>query len=373
MTMDGRKRRILFNAEAFGFGPTAAVATLAQRFGDLDRHGYAGTGHSLDLQRPIPYGRIHDLTGADRCAWRNTISEYDVVVTAMDTETARIALSLGKLVVFYDALTWYWKDEPRGDWERVREIITHPRTLYIAQDFFGVRDRLASISSKNWRIVPPVLSLIQPASRPEALPLVLVNLGGLKNPYIDDGILADFASTLVSALMAAIPSHFRLEVTASEGIAAAVKACPTQTCSPSQVRRLLATCAYAICTPGLGNIYEAAACGKRVLWLLPANDSQGLQLTQLRARGMIDASVDWEALNEKIDYTGNQEACLRDIGGAMRRLTARQPTLVSTIRRALHDLNAEASPKLPKLMDTFGGKDGADLVVAEIRKWIAFR
>jgi hypothetical protein len=46
-------------------------------------------------------------------------------------------------------------------------------------------------------------------------------------------------------------------------------------------------------TPGLGNIYEAAALAKRVFWLPPANASQGQQLVTLKRRGLAPFAADW--------------------------------------------------------------------------------
>jgi hypothetical protein len=57
------KQRLLLNAEAFGFGPTAAIADcfpfLKERFSTI---GFIGSGHTLDLQRPLAYDAIHDVS-----------------------------------------------------------------------------------------------------------------------------------------------------------------------------------------------------------------------------------------------------------------------------------------------------------------------
>ena len=56
--------RLLFSAEPFGFGPTAAIAAffphIHKKFPDI---GFIGERHALDLQRGLPYRAIHDSAG----------------------------------------------------------------------------------------------------------------------------------------------------------------------------------------------------------------------------------------------------------------------------------------------------------------------
>jgi len=127
------KKRLLLNAEPFGFGPTAAIADcfphLREHFGKV---GYVGVGFTLDLQRPLPYDSLHDVTGVPAelsdAVLADIFSQYDIFLTALDFCMAEKARAAGLTVVIYDPLTWYWKTIPQ---------VVKDADLYIAQDFFG--------------------------------------------------------------------------------------------------------------------------------------------------------------------------------------------------------------------------------------------
>ncbi|GAB3209678.1 hypothetical protein ACQEU5_21505 [Marinactinospora thermotolerans] len=167
--------RLLLNAEPFGFGPAAATAILA---GELSPFcaglGYFGGGHTLDLQHSPPYDTIHATTGlpdGQRLSLlRRLAPHYDLFVTAMDFEMAALARRAGLDVAVYDALAWYWPAVPPVAFEAV---------LYLAQDFFGVRERIAAEPGLEGRavVVPP---LIPPRRARTAGDHVLVNLGACK-------------------------------------------------------------------------------------------------------------------------------------------------------------------------------------------------
>ena len=128
------KARLLLNAEPFGFGPTAAIAECFLHLRPLFQTiGYLGKGHTLDLQKPLPYDRIHDLEREENP--EAVFADYDIFFTALDFEMAGKALAHGLTVIIYDPLTWYWKTIPAV----VRDV-----DLYIAQNFFGVEERLKS-------------------------------------------------------------------------------------------------------------------------------------------------------------------------------------------------------------------------------------
>jgi len=125
-------KRLLLNAEPFGFGPAAAIAAFASHLRPrCSVLGYAGVGHTLDLQRGLPYDSVHDLTAKPLDEWRAVLSGYDAVLTALDNEVAILAVDAGLRVAIYDPLAWYFAE--------IRAVAK--RTLYLAQDFFGVAER----------------------------------------------------------------------------------------------------------------------------------------------------------------------------------------------------------------------------------------
>ncbi len=93
--------RLLLNAEPFGFGPTAAIAAVMPYLKPHCSHiGYAGSSHTLDLQRNLPYNAFHTI---DDIPWE----DYDTFLTALDVDMAVKAHQHNLYTAIYDPLTWY--------------------------------------------------------------------------------------------------------------------------------------------------------------------------------------------------------------------------------------------------------------------------
>jgi hypothetical protein len=248
--------RLLLNAQSFGFGPAAAVAILADALAPLcGGLGYLGDGLTLDLQRRPPYAAVHDTTGRsapERLALlRRLAPHYDLFVTAMDFQAAELALLAGLDVAVYDALTWYWPTLPAS---------AQAAVLYLAQDFFGVRERIAADPALRERavVVPPII----PARR-EWRPggHVLLNLGGLQHPFWEAADAAVYGRLMVAAVRAAQTDGRPVVVATSREVAAVLGDPEVGTYDHATVLDLMSGASYACMTPGLGNIYDAAATG----------------------------------------------------------------------------------------------------------------
>src|SRR5205085_166057 len=136
---------------------------------------YVGSGHTLDLQSKLPYDTVYELTGGKE-QFLQIAKDYDIFITASDFEKAEWAKEVGLTLIIYDPLTWYWPSLPPV----IREA-----DLYLAQNFFGVQDRIENTPEQfpQITIVPAILSGISEAD--QVTNSLLVNLGGLNNPYID--------------------------------------------------------------------------------------------------------------------------------------------------------------------------------------------
>ena len=131
-----------------------------------------------------------------------------------------------------------------------------------------------------------------------------------------------------------------------------------RTISPSEAQELLGASELAAMTPGLGNIYEAAALAKRVFWLPPANNSQGQQLDMLRTRGLAPFAADWHEIlpaRTPIDYYGPEPVAMNHIADAIRE-ASEDPAAPERLRALLQEAHrAPASPDpLASLLDQFG-------------------
>jgi hypothetical protein len=370
-------KKVLLNAEAFGFGPSAAIGEIFPYLRHRIAHlSYIGTGHTLDLQKELPYEQVFDY-GAETAEARkekfvSIAKGYDIFMTASDFEAARWAKELGMELIIYDPLTWFWREIP--------EVIGKA-DFYVAQNFFGVAERLQEESDlfPDHALVPAIISGIHDLTIDDDHENLLVNMGGLSNPYTNPSDLTAFAKVVFGFSNSVLESAFeKTTYVSSRSIVEAVKAiCPAQTLQPQQVQSHLSSAKLAIMTSGLGNIYEASSMRKRVIWLPPANDSQGQQVTLLKRHGMADYAIDWADIfieDRPIDYFAPQEPVMRQIAVYMKRL-AREPRAKARFINLLCDHYERAQkglpPALAKLADTFetdGAKQAAESIIEHLKK-----
>jgi CheY-like chemotaxis protein len=240
-----------------------------------------------------------------------------IFLTALDFAMAEKALRQGLTVCIYDPLTWYWKTIP---------AVVSKVDLYIAQNFFGVEERLKSAEFANatWQTVAPIVgskSKEQADNKPEngsAKDLVLVNLGGLSNPLWTGNEALSYASQILEAVLPTLAGQ-KVVVAANSAISAALAHLGAQNLSREQMQVVLKQAKYALMTPGLGNIYDAARFNTPTIWLPPANDSQGQQLALLNQSSLMDGLVDWHQILpiSVIDYSADQGAVLKSIAAAL--------------------------------------------------------
>ncbi|NTW13882.1 MAG: hypothetical protein HGA31_02530 [Candidatus Moranbacteria bacterium] len=345
-------KRLLLNAEPFGFGPAAAIATFFPMFRERFGHiAYIGSGHTLDLQRPLPYDDIFDLSERSERDVDAVLSGYDVFLTATDFGMAERAKACGSTVIIYDPLTWYWKEVPAA---------VCGCDLYLPQDFFGVRERLASEPDafpESVRVVPPIVA----GRRRSSGKHVLINLGGLQNPFWSVDEAVRYAESCVGAILGCVPPGDGIVIATSGAIARRLSDGRAKSYPRNGMLDILAETRYAFMTPGLGNIYDAAEYGIPVVWLPPANDSQGQQLELLRRNGMVDAVVDWSELDCPIDYFAEQPEVLRNISEAVNGVSP-AGALSDAVRCSYEAVVGKNIGAAAGLLDKFG-TGGAQAVV----------
>jgi hypothetical protein len=352
--------RLLLNAEAFGFGPTAAIAEcfphLRSNFKSI---GYVGTGHTLDLQKPLAYDKIHDL--AIEQDVEQIFAGYDIFVTAMDFQMAARALASGLKVIIYDALTWYWKEIPAA---------AKDCHLYLSQDFWGVRAKLGRLS--NFAVVPPLIPFLAPprlaqdATAPtKSKDLVLLNLGGLSNPFWSRSQVHAYAELVLDCFAASGVASKMVVIAGNSDIAATFQHHGVRTTSKQDLLAVLEQAGLAFMTPGLGNIYDAARFDLPTIWLPPANDSQGQQLKLLEAAGCSDGSLDWPSfMGGDVDYFAEQTVVLQKLSSFAAESLASSELKTSLAKRMLAlSRQVPTRSATVALIDQFGS--GGAKVVAD--------
>jgi hypothetical protein len=350
---------VLLNAEPYGFGPSAAAASFAEGLLRGEHAiSFAAEGHALDLHRNLPYAAVYDMTGETDSAWRDLISRHDALFTATDWRISGIGLDAGIPVAFYDPLTWYWDELPPAA----------TRGFYLAQDFIGVRQRLA-VAAPSGIVVPPICSR-HPFSGDGGT--VLLNLGGLHNPLWGSDDAVAYAMAVITAVRSVLPPGHRLEVAASSAVARAAASPDVRPHDAAEMAGLFRKSAFAIMTSGLGNIYEAAATGIPVCWLPPANDSHARQLSLLKEEGMADVYLSWEDLGLLPCPRGTQPEVTAVLAKNVAMLSGSGPAgmLRSGLSSAVVHLISGRGTGASRLLVLFGSNGGPS-VVGAVTDWLS--
>ncbi|MBI1363159.1 MAG: hypothetical protein GC134_04170 [Proteobacteria bacterium] len=349
--------KVLMNAESFGFGPTAAIASF---FPYLRPHvptlGYIGEGHSLDLQTPLPYNDLHDCTNWSDSAILRVMRQYDVFVTATDFRMAALAKQAGLFTVIYDPLTWFWREMP----DAVKAC-----DMYLAQNFIGVADALAGYlphMRAQAHTVAPILQKAVPLHKGDT---VLINFGGLLNPFWSLADAVSYARSMYRAIKATLPVDVTPVVCASTAIAKALPEMNAKSYARADMLTLMAQSKLAFMTSGLGNIYDAAQYDLPTVWLPPTNDSQGQQLALLVNAGLTDQHIDWQHIDGSlaVDYHAPQAEVMAHIVRRVHGLAA--PAARTAVAHAYAQVNALGHSKTRGLIQRFG-TGGAEEVAGHI-------
>jgi hypothetical protein len=354
--------RVLVTAQAFGFGPAAAMAQVFDHLRPRVRYlAFAGAGHTCDIHMALPYDAVHRLPDlATGEAFGRLCAEHDAALISCDSPAGEAASAAGIPFGFYDPILWFWPQRPS---------VFESADLYMCQDFFGVQERVREAGRDNIVIVPPMIPSVSQATAQRGRH-VLVNLGGICNPLQSQEDSVSYARLAMAIVPAAARLYSEVHVTTSQPIAKSIRheVPAVQTIPPREVQQLLGTSDLAAMTPGLGNIYEAAAFAKRVFWLPPANSSQGQQLVMLQQRGLAPFAADWHVLlptRAPIDYWRPDPIVMEDIDGAIHD-AVKEPAAAERLRTLF--LQAHRDPATPNplnaLLDRFG--TGGDRVVAEL-------
>lgn len=351
--------KILLNAEAFGFGPSAGASVIfdiiKNNFNDYIVD-YIGQGHTLDLQSKLSYSCIYEYQSENQ--FKELVKGYDFFITALDFEKAKFAKEVGIKTIVYDTLLWYWKDKS----------IVQFADYYITQNFYGVKETLESMSNElihtQTHIIPPLIQKKDLNKKCEDF--LLINFGGLENPYWTVEVTAHYIQKILSIILPIVQSQFKIiKIVCSQNHIPYLKGFPVETASYKEMQNFLQKASLVIATSGLGNIYEIANYQVNSLFLPPVNDSQGQQLEILKQKGLIDNALDWSEFQCSIDYFKNQLDVLNDIKEGIDFFN------FSRFSQLFQDkLNHNGNTKLYDLFEKFGfnGKDELGNVLKEILK-----
>ncbi|VUC20621.1 unnamed protein product [Clonostachys rosea] len=381
MTSGISRSTIWVHAEPFGFGPSSMLLTLApllrklaSSIGPHTTIEYIGQGHTLDLNTSPPWDNVHDCdvsTNQGKQALGDLLyfQQPHLVVTVCDAAFVEVLSQLGaKRVIVVDPLMWFWPSVPPA-WGKANRLI--------AVDYVGVRARVQEAKMHNAVVVPPLVPSIDRSISREPRRGTLVNLGGLQNPFISVDENIAFASLVLSVVEQAIkarnrPDDLPLHFLTSQGVCAGMESNVATSTSPEEARALLSQCKTAFLTSGLSNIYDAADCGGRVVFLPATNQSQGEQPELMeRDIGCNFTRIDWHELNitkPKVEYSNTSDAeCFPLIQSHQETLVEDPRAQKRFVERVLECYEAEEdNAKELKILFSYFGRDDGTLVMKAI-------
>ncbi|CAH0048175.1 unnamed protein product [Clonostachys solani] len=365
---------IWVHAEAFGFGPSSLLLTLApmlrklaSSIGPHTTTEYVGHGHTLDLNTSPPWDNVHDCDtstnqGKQALGDLFQLQQPLLIVAVSDPAFVELMSGLGaRRLIVIDPLMWFWPSVPLA-WANA--------SLVIAVDYIGVRSRVDEAKMRNAVVVPPLVPSIGRSISKGPRKGTLVNLGGLQNPFISVDENIAFARLILSVVQQAIkarnhPDDLPLHFLTSQGVCAGMESDVATSTSPDKARVLLSECKTAFLTSGLSNIYDAADCGGRVVFLPATNQSQGEQPELMeRDIGCSFTRIDWHELNitkPKVEYSHTSDAeCFPVIQSHQKALVEDHITQKRFVERVLECYGAEEdnAKNLQALFSSFGRDDG---------------
>lgn len=350
--------KILLNAEAFGFGPSAVIASIFPQLNQcsvIKQIDYIGEKHTLDLQRKLNYQQIFEVS--EENTFKEIVSQYDVFLTALDFEKAQWAIEMNTPTIIYDSLCWYWRK-------------LHPAIFqcdyYLAQDFYRVSERLEQMAIEHYELIPPLVEhqdiALQNISEKNSF--VLINFGGLENPLWDSCITIQYMDNILNVLLPYFQKqNIDYKIACNTKHAKYFEQYGAQNYSYQDMQSLVKKSSFIYATSGLGNIYECSQYHKKCLFLPAVNDSQGQQITILYKLGLVDSFIDWSDLGFNINYKEQQKIVLRQIEKAIENFDS------TLFFEKLISLQSKYNYQLPCIIQKLGN-NGKDVLIYKIISYI---
>ena len=288
-------RQLLISAYPVGYGPAAKALVLAAQCRLVGLPSvFVGNGVAYELVsrsdgvfQDVVRARAHEPVA------RRLVRDSPAVVSVMDRDFAALAGELSRPLHVVDSLLWMR--------DRVPEAFRSAER-YWAQDFIGVRDRLADVSPPHTVIGPIIDS--PPTGTGSVSGKLVVSLGGFEaaDDRDRDRIYGELVLRALGESRLASAFARRITVLASEGnvrsLGHLAQDCGVELTSLSHVAALreFADASLVVAAPGLTTTLECFQLGLPTFFLPPRNYSQWSVLKALRVRGLAANALHWEDL-----------------------------------------------------------------------------
>lgn len=286
--------RLLLTAENYAFGPIGKLLYVADL---LKNRGhtliFAGFGTSLQLAKNFPFDEIHEIDTDNpefNSALEAVISKSDVLISSMDLSSVIVANHQRKMVVWLDCLFWFWDEIP----EAVFGV-----NLYIKERSLNdaVNDKKYGAKIKNLVSVGPIIGTFKKLARKNQ---ALISLGGGQaTHYYKVGEDTNYPFIMADILLKHVDwsSFGKILFATSETIVTELKKrfpaviFEFTTLAHNKFLEEMSQSQILLTTPGLITAQDAFYSETPIIFIPPSNDSQYLQLEQLRNLGLAPASV----------------------------------------------------------------------------------
>jgi hypothetical protein len=324
--------KILIEAEAFCFGPSAIAASIV---GDLTSRGfsvdYIINGSEVLVSDRLLVNKfisVQNLTA-------NMLQNYNYVVVVMDWKFARICVEAGCKVIFVDALAWFWKD--------INPMVNNFEA-YLAINFVGVQEVVSKIQNPHSFVIGQCIKPINQIAKSEA---GVFSLGGVTNPFFAKDSASKYAKIMVDSI---IRTKKRVLVCGNRTLDLRLR-----TESKNQFDSSLRSAKFFVGTSGLGHITECISYSIPALFLPPVNDSQYQQLQLLSHRSSNWNKISWEDLGYSVDWSLSQESIMIQIKDCINSLNTNKNALDILNSRVEEFIeNHQTSNELSQLSDWWG-------------------
>lgn len=284
-------KTVLCIAQDFGFGPVSKLLAISENLQNV-RKIFFGQGVALELARYHAFDEIHECGRSDYEHLRTLLKPADLVVNVMDFPLTPLVKSIGCRYFLIDSLAWFWPELPSG---------AELADSYFCQNFFGhgVAQKVREYRLENAQIIGPIINTN--FRRSAKKDQVIVNFGGLENPYVKIGENSDYPFIMLAILLPILQSRFaQILVTGRERVMrmcrdrfSDIANCRFVNLAPRMMLEELYCSQALFTTPGIQTIYDAAD-KLPIFCLPPQNDSNIRNLRVLTEHQVIKHYLAWE-------------------------------------------------------------------------------
>lgn len=371
--------RLVLTAQDFAFGPIGKLLYLAEVLKER-KHKliFVGFGTSLQLAKKFPFDEIHEIDTENpksTLTLETVIFKSDAVISSMDIPSVIAAKKLKKVSVWVDCLFWFWPNIPEEVFDA--DLYIRERSLddSVNEERYGTK-------IKNLQTVGPIMGRVEKHVRKNQ---ALISFGGAQATYayqVGRDTNYPFLMTDILSKQVNWTNFERVILATSEKVVKLLKTrFPSSlfdftTLAHDKFLTEMSQSQILLTTPGLITAQGAFYSETPTIFIPPSNDSQYLQLEELRSLGLASASVGLVDYLPKLDllHIPGKESTRLVLNQL--RLLEKSPDIQTKIGIRINELIQtynvwlnESVAKNKVYIDSLGG-NGASLVTEKIMKLI---